>query len=106
MKIGVNFDGFKISEYQNSSKLIPPQRYIQDSFKIFREHGIDIVKIPVYWESYEKDPKGFIQELDIISDEADKSNISCLYDNHQWECSSFLGYGIGFPNSIVSQRIL
>jgi hypothetical protein len=103
MKIGVNFDGFKVSDYQNRSKLIPPQRYIQDSFKIFQEHGIDIVRIPVYWESYEKDPEGFIQELNLISDEADKSNVSCLYDNHQWECSSFLGYGIGFPNSIVSQ---
>ena len=78
MKIRVNFDGFKISDYQNRSKLIPPQRYIQDSFKIFRKHGMDIVRIPVYWESYEKDPEGFIQELDIISDEADKSNISCL----------------------------
>ena len=103
MKIGVNFDGFKISDCQNCSKLIPPQRYIQDSFKIFREHGMDIVRIPVYWESYEKDPEGFIEELNLISEEADKNNISCLYDNHQWECSSFLGYGIGFPNSIVSQ---
>ena len=103
MKIGVNFDGFKISDYQNRSKPIPPQRYIQDSFKIFRKHGMDTVRIPVYWESYEKDPEGFIQELNLISEEADKNNISCLYDNHQWECSSFLGYGIGFPNSIVSQ---
>ena len=57
MKIGVNFDGFKISDYQNRSKLIPPQRYIQDSFKICREHGIDIVRIPVYWESYEKESR-------------------------------------------------
>ena len=102
MKIGVNFDGFKISDYQNRSKLIPPQQYIQESFKIFLKHGIDVVRIPVYWESYEKDPGGFIQELCLISDEADKNNVSCIYDNHQWECSSFLGYGIGFPNSVVS----
>ncbi|HEX5904590.1 MAG TPA: cellulase family glycosylhydrolase [Candidatus Nitrosocosmicus sp.] len=102
MKIGVNFDGFKISQYQNRSKPPPPQNYIQDSFKIFLEHGCDLVRIPVYWESYEKDPEGFISELSLISDEADKNNISCIYDNHQWECSSFLGYGIGFPNSIVS----
>lgn len=102
MKIGVNFDGIKVSDYQNRSKPLPPQEYIPDSFKIFLEHGIDTVRIPVYWESYEKDPDGFIDELNLISTEADKNNILCIYDNHQWECSSFLGYGIGFPNSIVS----
>ena len=102
MKIGINFDGLRSSDYQNRTKLIPPQDYIQDSFKIFLKHGLDVVRIPVYWESYEKDPDGFIDELSFMSDEADKSNISCIYDNHQWECSSSIGYGIGFPNSIVS----
>jgi hypothetical protein len=102
MRIGLNFDGIKVSDYQNRLKPLPPQEYIQDSFKIFLNHGLDILRIPVYWESYEKDPDGFIEELNLISDEADENNISCIYDNHQWECSSFLGYGIGFPNSIVS----
>ncbi len=103
MKIGVNFDGYKIADYQNRSKPEPPKDYFQDSFRIFIDHGIDTIRVPVYWESYEKDPKRFLQELSLISDVADKYNISCIYDNHQWECSSFLGFGIGFPNSIVSQ---
>lgn len=102
LRIGVNFDGFKISDYQNRSKPLPPRDYIQDSFKIFVENKVDILRIPVYWESYEKDPNAFLQELHLISEQADKYNISCIYDNHQWECSSFLGYGIGYPNSIVS----
>ena len=103
MRIGLNFDGIKVSDYQNRSKpLQPPQEYVQDSFNIFMSHGIDMVRIPVYWESYENDPAGFIEELNLISNEADKNHISCIYDNHQWECSSLLGYGIGFPNSIVS----
>lgn len=59
-------------------------------------------KNTIYWESFEKDPNGFIHELETISDEADKNDIICIYDNHQWECSSFLGRGIGFPNSIMS----
>ncbi|HEY6164174.1 MAG TPA: hypothetical protein VIW25_04645, partial [Nitrososphaeraceae archaeon] len=25
----------------------------------------------------------------------------CIYDNHQWECSSYIGEGSGFPNSIL-----
>lgn len=104
MRFGLNFDGIKVSDYQNRSKPMPPppRDYIQDSFKIFMEHGIDVVRIPVYWESFEKAPDSFIEELNLISNEADKNNISCIYDNHQWESSSFLGYGIGFPNSIVS----
>src|ERR1044072_864755 len=57
-------------------------------------------------ESYEKNPEDFNQEIDDVSDMADKYDISCIYDNHQWECSSYLGYGIGFPNSILSQAFL
>ncbi|HEX5891463.1 MAG TPA: hypothetical protein VFY41_01255 [Nitrososphaeraceae archaeon] len=26
----------------------------------------------------------------------------CLYDNHQWECSSWLGQEIAIPNSLIS----
>lgn len=103
MKIGVNFDGFKIADYQNRLRPEPPIDYIHDSFRIFSDNGLNLIRIPVYWESYEKDPQGFMHELEIISCEADKCDISCIYDNHQWECSSFLGFGIGFPNSIVSQ---
>ncbi|MDQ4074512.1 MAG: glycoside hydrolase family 5 protein [Thermoproteota archaeon] len=105
MRIGVNFDGFKISDYQNRSKPMPPKNYIQDSFRIFWKNGVDLIRIPVYWESYEKDPQGFINELDVVSAEADKYDISCIYDNHQWNCSSCLGFGIGFPNSIVTPTL-
>ena len=34
---------------------------------------------------------------------ADKYGISCIYDNHQCECSSYFGRGIGFPNSVLTQ---
>ena len=102
MKIGVNFQGFKCADYQNRLGLIqPPKNYISDSFKIFAENGLNCVRVPVYWESFEKDQPGFKGELDNISNQADKYNISCIYDNHQWMCSSYLGYGIGFPNSIL-----
>ena len=35
---------------------------------------------------------------------ADKYGIKCIYDNHQWECSSWIGSGIGFPNSLMSNH--
>lgn len=101
MLIGVNFDGVKIAERQNRQKAACPSNYISDSFRIFSEKGLNCIRIPFYWESFEKDPEGFIQELEVISEEADKNGLGCIYDNHQWECSSSLGYGIGFPSSLL-----
>ncbi len=103
MLIGVNFDGIKVAERQSRSRTIaPPNNYISDSFRMFSEKKLDCIRVPFYWESFEKDPDGFFHELGVISEEADKNNLSCIYDNHQWECSSFLGQGIGFPNSLLS----
>lgn len=104
MLSGVNFHGFRCAVYQNRPNTSePPNNYIDDSFKAFSQSGINSIRVPLYWESYENDPQGFMEEIDYISNIADKYNISCVYDNHQWECSSYLGYGIGFPNSILSQ---
>jgi hypothetical protein len=102
MILGVNFQAFKCACYQNRLLPAPPINYINDSFKIFSESGLNCVRIPIYWESYELDKEAFKEELDNISNAADRNNILCIYDNHQWKCSSFLGYGIGFPNSILS----
>ena len=99
---GVNLHGFGCASHQNNSRDYgPPKDYIIDSFRIFKESGIQCIRFPLYWESYEKDPKEFIKELDAISSVADEYNILCIYDNHQWECSSYLGRGIGFPNSLL-----
>lgn len=100
--LGINFNCIWCAKYQNRSSMpIPPDNYIDDSFKIFQEEGINCIRIPIYWESYEYNTKEFLEELDFISNIADKYNILCIYDNHQWECSSYLGYGIGFPNSLL-----
>jgi hypothetical protein len=102
--LGVNFHGFKCAANQNRpSTPEPPNGYIDDSFRTFSQAGIKCIRFPVYWESYEKSPEDFNEEIDEVSDAADKYDISCIFDNHQWECSSYLGYGIGFPSSILSQ---
>jgi hypothetical protein len=99
--LGVNFHGFGCTSHQNNSRdLKPPKEYIADSFKIFKEAGIQCVRFPLYWESYEKNPDEFMDELDNVSSIAEEYDISFVYDNHQWECSSYLGEGIGFPNSL------
>ena len=55
MLIGVNFDGVKIAERQNRQKAAPPSNYISDSFRIFSKSGLNCIRIPFYWESFEKD---------------------------------------------------
>jgi hypothetical protein len=55
------------------------------------------------WESWEFDVNHCTEDLNLISEAADKYGIMCIYDNHQWECSSWIGCGIGMPNSIMSK---
>ncbi len=100
--IGVNFQGFESSAYQNRRTPTPPQDYIEDSFQIFSKNSIFMLRIPYSWESWEYDKSNFYEDLEKISKVADAYNISCIYDNHQWECSSWLGWGIGMPNSLLS----
>jgi hypothetical protein len=100
---GVNFHGFSCASRQNGGIIPqPPNDYMDDSFKIFKQAGIQCIRFPLYCESYERNPEGFNQELDSVSSLADKYGISCIYDNHQWKCSSYFGDGIGFPNSLLT----
>jgi len=107
--LGVNFHGFLCASRQNGwltpsslPQQQPPDDYMEDSFRIFKQSGIKCIRVPLYWESYERNPECFNQELVSISSIADKYGISCIYDNHQWKCSSYFGVGIGFPNSLLS----
>jgi hypothetical protein len=101
--VGVNFHGFESSYYQNRSIPPPPKNYTEDSFRIFAENGIKCVRVTLYWESWELNRDRCLDDLSVIADSADKYEVMCIYDNHQWECSSWLGYGIGMPNSVMSK---
>jgi hypothetical protein len=100
--MGVNFHGYGSAAYQNRSTPFPPQNYIDDSFRIFADNGITSVRVTFHWESWELDANQCRQDLNAIADSADKYGIMCIYDNHQWECSSWIGFGIGMPNSLMS----
>ncbi len=101
-KMGLNFQGFESSAFQNRTTPTPPRDYIEDSFQIFSTNNISMLRIPYSWESWELDNGKFYDDLEKISKVADSYNISCIYDNHQWKCSSWLGQGIGMPNSLMS----
>ena len=101
--IGVNFHGYESSSYQNRSTPHPPENYIEDSFRIFADSGFTCLRVTLYWESWELNRDRCLDNLRVIADSADKHGIKCIYDNHQWECSSWIGNGIGMPNSVMSR---
>jgi cellulase (glycosyl hydrolase family 5) len=100
--VGVNFHGYGSSVYQNRDTPLPPENYIDDSFAAFSKYGITCVRVTIHWESWEFDQDQFEEDIRAIGDAADMYGIMCIYDNHQWECSSWIGSGIGFPNSLMS----
>ena len=76
----------------------PPPNYINDSFKMISEAGLDHVRFLFYWEAYEKNPELFMKEIESVAKAADEWGIKVIYDNHQWHTSSWLERkGTGFP---------
>ncbi|AIC16068.1 cellulase family glycosylhydrolase [Nitrososphaera viennensis] len=100
--IGVNFGAAQAAYYQNRPDENPPFFYVEDSMKIFRQAGIRTIRVPFYWESYERNRQEFYKDLFHILEQASINNLQVVLDNHQWETGSWLGWGLGFPNSILS----
>lgn len=96
---GVAFKGIytSLGELRNDSN-IPPISYIDESFRLISEAGLNHIRYLTYWESYEKNPEMFIKELESVANSADKYGLHVIYDNHQWHTSSYLEKGgTGFP---------
>ncbi len=101
---GVAFKGYytAMSELKNISK-IPPPSYIDESFRLISEAGLNHIRFLTYWEAYEKNPELFIKELEDAAKSADKYGLHVIYDNHQWHTSSYLERnGTGFPVKLFS----
>ena len=59
--LGVNLSGYytRSPEERNLSDNIP-ENYFGESFKILSEAGMNHVRFLIFWESYVKNPKEFI----------------------------------------------
>lgn len=76
----------------------PPANYVNDSLTKISQAGLNHIRFLFYWESYEKNPQKFMQELESVANTADRLGIKVVYDNHQWHTSSWLeSKGTGFP---------
>jgi hypothetical protein len=70
--------------------------------KVFRQAGIRTIRVPFYWESYERNRQVFFNDLFNVLENASINNLQVILDNHLWVTGSWLGLGIGFPNYVLS----
>lgn len=70
--------------------------------KIFRLVGIPTIRVPFYWESYERSRQEFYKDLFHILEQASINDLHVVLDNHKWETGNWLGWGLGFPDSVLS----
>ncbi len=64
-------------------------RLVSD-FHRFKHSGYNVIRIPIAWEAFEKNPIEFRKQLERIADVADETRIMVIYDVHQWGTSSYL----------------
>ena len=62
----------------------------------------------IYWEAYVNDPSTFLDEIELIAEEAEDNNICVIFDNHHYYTSSHWNLevegksdGRGFPSFVV-----
>ena len=103
---GVVMKGIYVNLKQNNIKNpSSPPNYIENSFKMISEAGLNHVRFLFYWEAYERDPDSFMKEIESVASAADKWGIKVIYDNHQWHTSSWLEkLGTGFPWSLFESN--
>lgn len=104
--VGVAMKGAYVDQKENrENTLLPPATYFDESFKLLSEAGLNHVRFLFYWEAYEKNPQGFMNEIEQVANAADKYGIKVIYDNHQWHTSSWLEKrGTGFPTSLFANN--
>jgi len=98
--MGVAMRGNHTSEKETEeNEIVAPRNYYGESFKLIHDAGMNHVRYLLYWESYEKNPSQFMEELETVARTADKWGLKVLYDNHQWHTSSWLeSRATGFPS--------
>ena len=101
--MGVNVRGQYTSlQYERYPDFVLPRNYYEETFSLIHDAGLSLVRYLFYWEAYEKNPELFMKELQTVAIAADKYGIKVIYDNHQYQTSSWLDpkNGTGFPPSL------
>jgi aryl-phospho-beta-D-glucosidase BglC (GH1 family) len=82
--------------------------YVSESMRHMNMHGMNVVRVPFYWESYHNNAEAFLDELELVARAAQANDICVIFDNHHWYTSSYWDIeipgnsdGRGFPSVVV-----
>lgn len=104
--VGVAMKGGYTDQKENRANTqLPPPTYIDESFRLLSEAGLNHVRFLFYWEAYEKNPQAFMNELEQVANAGDKYGIKIIFDHHQWRTGSYVEErGTGFPSSLFANN--
>ncbi|HKU50623.1 MAG TPA: cellulase family glycosylhydrolase, partial [Nitrososphaera sp.] len=95
---GTVFIDSVLSRFENDGGPSSPENYVQDSMRYMKSNGMNLIRVPYYWESYVSWPAGFMSELQLIAQSAQDNDICVIFDNHHWYTSSYFA-GLDFGKS-------
>jgi hypothetical protein len=82
--------------------------YVSESMDYIASNGFNAVRVPFYWESFVFNPTQFMNEIELVIQEAEKNDICVILDNHHFYTSSHWNLevegksdGRGFPSFVV-----
>jgi cellulase (glycosyl hydrolase family 5) len=107
ISVGVNMHGYYTIMKEFRSTTTPfPANYYKNSFKTLSSAGINTIRYLFSWESYEKNPTLWVQELERVALTADRYGIKVIYDNDIYHTSSWLDpkSGYGFPSFLFENN--
>ncbi len=79
-----------------------------ENMKFMKSYGMNLIRVPMYWEAYVHDPTAFLNEIELIAKTADGYDMCVIFDNHHWYTTSYWNLevwgnsdGRGFPSFVV-----
>jgi arabinogalactan endo-1,4-beta-galactosidase len=105
---GVVFIDNVLSIRERGGTFHPPADYVSESMRHIKMHNMNLVRVPIYWESYYNNSAAFVNELEVVARAAAEHNVCVIFDNHHWYTTSYwdikkLGdaEGRGFPSFVM-----
>jgi hypothetical protein len=105
---GVVFIDNVLSIRERGGTFHPPSDYVSESMRHISMHNMNLVRVPIYWESYYNNSAAFMNQLEVVAKAAQANDVCVIFDNHHWYTSSYwnikkLGEaeGRGFPAFVM-----
>jgi hypothetical protein len=105
---GVVFRDPVLGTLQNGGDVDAQWNSLDESMKYIRLNGMNLIRVPYYWEAYVHDPQAFLSKLEEIAQVAGDHDVCVVFANFHWYTTSYwkveiIGNsdGRGFPSFVV-----